>query len=79
MEEHNRRLFAVLDRLRQVGLSRNGNKCQFRLSKLRYVASVERPIQELTRKGVKFVWGEEQQTAFERLKQLITHTDTLAY
>ena len=43
------------------------------------LASVARPIQELTRKGVKFVWGEEQQTAFERLKQMITHADTLAY
>ena len=43
------------------------------------LASVTKPIQELTRKGVKFVWGEEQQTAFERLKQMITHADTLAY
>lgn len=43
------------------------------------VASVARPIQVLTRKGVKFVGGAEQQTAFERLKQMITQVDTLTY
>ena len=41
------------------------------------VASAVRAIQELTRKGAKFVWGAEQQTAFEMLK--LTKADTLAY
>ena len=40
------------------------------------VASVVRPKQELTRKGAKFVWEAEQQTAFERLKQMISHAET---
>ena len=127
VEEHDRRLFAVLQMLREVGLTLNGNKCEFRLSKLtsfgheltsdginpsekkiaairdarppkdarevrsfmglvQYsakflpdVASVSRPIQELTRKGTKFVWGVEQQTPFKRLKLMITQADTLAY
>ena len=43
------------------------------------VASVAKPIQELTRKGVTFKWGEEQQTAFQDLKNLITQAETLAY
>ena len=43
------------------------------------VASVAKPIQELTRKGVVFHWGKEQQTAFEELKRLITQAETLAY
>lgn len=108
VEEHDRRLFAVLDTLRQAGLILNGNKCEFRLSKLTFsgheltsdginpseekiaairdarapkdasdirsfmgivqysakfmadLASVAKPIQELTRKSVKFVRGEEQ-------------------
>ena len=34
---------------------------------------------DLTRKHVKFVWGNEQQSAFERLKALISRADTLAY
>ena len=36
VEECDRRLFAVLDRLRQSGLTLNGNKCEFRLSKLTF-------------------------------------------
>lgn len=127
VEEHDKRLFAVLDRLSEVGLTVNGHKCQFRLSKLTFfgheltsdginpceekiaairdarppkdasevrsfmgivqysskfmpdVASVAKPIQELTRKGVVFHWGNEQQAAFEELKRLITQAETLAY
>ena len=36
VEEHDRRLFVVLDRLRQAGLTLNGNRCEFRLSKLTF-------------------------------------------
>ena len=128
VEEHDKRLFGVLDRLRdQVGLTLNGNKCEFRLSKLTFfgheltsnginpseekivairdarppmdasevrsfmglvqcsakfipdVASVAKPIQELTRNKTKFVWGVEQQTAFQELKRTITKVDTVAY
>ena len=46
VEEHDRRLFAVLDRLREVGLTPNGNKCEFRLSKLTFFGH------ELTSDGV---------------------------
>ena len=43
------------------------------------LASITRPIQDLTRKGVAFVWGAEQQKAFQELKRLITQAETLAY
>ena len=43
------------------------------------VASVAKPIQELTRKDVAFKWGEEQQTDFQELKCLITQAETLGY
>ena len=33
----------------------------------------------MTRKGVPFVWGAEQQKAFHELKRLITQAETLAY
>ena len=36
VEEHDRRLFAVLDRLIEVGLTVNGDKCEFRLTKLKF-------------------------------------------
>ena len=41
--------------------------------------SIARPIQDLTRKGILFVWGAEQQKAFQDLKLLITHAETLPY
>ena len=44
-----------------------------------YLTTIGRPIMNLTRKHVKFVWGNEQQSAFERLKLLISQADTLAY
>jgi len=116
-----------LDRLSEVGLTVNREKCKFPLSKLTFfsheltsdginpskekvaairdaqppkdasevqsfmglvqysekfmpdVASIAKPIQELTRKGVTFKWGEEQQTAFQELKCLITQAETLGY
>ena len=36
VEEHDSRLFAVLDRLIEVGLTVNGDKCEFRLTKLKF-------------------------------------------
>ena len=43
------------------------------------VASIAEPIQELTWKNVTFKWGEEQQTASEELKALVTQAETLGY
>ena len=40
------------------------------------VASVAKPIKELAGKGIVFCWGKEQQTAFEKLKWLITQAET---
>jgi len=113
-----------LDRLSEVGLTVNGETCEFWFSKLTFfgheltsngvnpseekvaairdarppkdasevrsfmglvqysakfmpdVPSIAKPIQELTRKGVTFNWGEEQQTAFEELKSLVTQAES---
>ena len=43
------------------------------------LASTAGPIQDLTRKGLPFVWVAEQQKAFHELKRLITQAETLAY
>ena len=42
-------------------------------------ASIARPIQDLTRKNVDFVWRKKQQYAFIKLKSLMTKPDVLAY
>lgn len=47
VEEHDSRLFAVLDRLRQAGLAKNDNKHEFRLPKLTFSGH------ELTSDGIK--------------------------
>ena len=43
------------------------------------LSSIAEPIQRLTHKNAEFKWGKEQQVAFEKLKELITHADALAY
>lgn len=126
-EQHDKRLLAVLDRLREAGLTLNKDKCEFRLPRLTFfghevtqtgiepseekvaairqagppqnvsearsflglaqfvskfvpdLSSIAEPIQRLTHKNTEFKWGKEQQLAFEKLKELITHADVLAY
>ena len=46
MEEHDQRLFAVLDMLREVRLTLDGKKCEFRLTKLTFFGH------KLTTRGV---------------------------
>ena len=43
------------------------------------LSSIAEPIQRLTHKNVEFKWGQEQQIALEKLKELITKADALAY
>ena len=48
----------------------------------RYVpdfSTVCKPLFDLTRKGVPFTWGEEQQKAFETMKALLTQAPILGY
>ena len=46
IEEHDRNLHAVLTRLKEKGLTLNGDKCQFRLPKLTFLGH------DLSRQGV---------------------------
>ena len=43
------------------------------------LASIAEPLHRLTRKQTPFVWGTEQQGAFDALKDSLTNADTLAY
>ena len=43
------------------------------------LSQVMEPIRRLTIKGVDWIWGPEQRTAFKAMKQLITSTPILAY
>ena len=127
LEEHDRNLHGVLQRLRESGLTLNGEKCMFRLHRLTFFgqdlssegvvpseekigavvnaqapknasevrsfvqivqylskfvpnfSQVAEPLRKLLRKGQPFVWGTEQQVAFEELKRLMTSANALAY
>ena len=43
------------------------------------LATVSEPLQQLTRKGVTFKWGEKQQEAFKALKETLASAETLVY
>ena len=42
-------------------------------------AEVSRPLYDLLVKNKKFVWGQDQQAAFEKLKQALISAPILAY
>lgn len=44
-----------------------------------HYASITAPLRELTKKDVKFKWGEKEQTAFGKLKDSITCDDIVTY
>ena len=43
------------------------------------LATVSEPLRKLTQKNVTFVWGSEQDIAFQKLKQRLANADTLGY
>jgi len=43
------------------------------------LATAAEPLQQLTRKGVPFKWGEKQQEVFKALKETLASAETLAY
>ena len=42
-------------------------------------ATIAEPIRKLTRKREQFVWGKDQQTAFDQLKNILTSAQVMAY
>ena len=127
IKQHDERLFAVLDKLKQSGLTLNKEKCQFRLNKLVFMGhvlsdkgvsiteerskalmearrpesvsevrsfmglvnfcgrfindlvSIAEPLTRLTRKDIPFKWGNDQEKAFNKLKDTLSSPKTLAY
>ena len=72
--------------IRQAGPPQNVSKARSFLGLAQFVSkfvpnlsSIAEPIQRLTHKNAEFKWGKEQQVAFEKLKELITHVDALVY
>ena len=72
--------------IRQADLPQNVREARSFLGLAQFVSkfvpdmsSIAEPIQRLTHKNAEFKWGKEQQAAFEKLKELISNGDALAY
>jgi transposase InsO family protein len=53
--------------------------CVFYRRFIQNFSQIARPLHELTKESVKFVWGEAQKKAFEELKHRLTTAPVLAY
>ncbi|GJZ80964.1 putative reverse transcriptase domain-containing protein [Tanacetum coccineum] len=62
-EEHEVHLKLILELLKKEELYAKFSKCNFWLSK------IARPMTKLTQKSVKYEWGENEEKAFQLLKQ----------
>ncbi|GBL98830.1 Retrovirus-related Pol polyprotein from transposon 17.6 [Araneus ventricosus] len=65
-EEHLEDLRQVFDSLQHFKLHANRSKCNFTCPKF---AKISRPLSNLTKKRTSWKWGQDEQTAFERLKE----------
>ena len=127
VEEHDKRLDAVLSKLKASGMTLNREKCVYRMNELQFLgfllsekgigpaeskvnavknatkpktaaevrsflglvnfsarfienlATKSEPLRKLTKKSEKFVWGDDQQKAFDQLKTDLSKAETLAY
>ncbi|GKC99805.1 putative reverse transcriptase domain-containing protein [Tanacetum coccineum] len=62
-EEHEEHLKLILELLKKEELYAKFSKCEFWLPK------IARPMTKLTQKSVKYKWGENEEAAFQLLKQ----------
>ena len=53
--------------------------CSYYRKFVRSFADITKPLHKLTEKDVRYVWSEECDTAFQRLKYLLTSTPILGY
>ena len=61
------------------GRSCNLSTVQYSAKFISNLATIWRPILDLTRKDTKVYWGPEQESAFKKLKRLISKAEILAY
>ncbi|CAB3986098.1 Hypothetical predicted protein [Paramuricea clavata] len=70
IELHDQRLTKVLEKLQEKGLTLNPEK---------YLDTIAEHLRKLTRTTTPFVWGEEQKSSFQELKDKMSSADSLAY
>nr|GEW41195.1 hypothetical protein [Tanacetum cinerariifolium] len=81
-EEHEQHLRIMLELLRKEQLYAKFSKCEFWLREVQFLGHVGNeiasPVTTLTQKASKFIWGQEEEQAFETLKQRLSSAPILA-
>ncbi|UYV84627.1 K02A2.6-like, partial [Cordylochernes scorpioides] len=81
-QELEERLRKVLQRFDKVGIRLNRNKCKFAMEELDilgHIVNSEEPLNNLTRKNVRWNWDLKTNKAFQDLKESLTKEPCLAY
>ena len=63
----------------KLGVQRLLGLAQYLAKFLPHLSDVTKPLMDLTQSNVLWVWNEAQQTAFEKLKEMVTRTPVLRY
>ena len=63
----------------KLGVQRLLGLAQYLAKFLPHHSDVTKPLRDLTQSYVLWVWNEAQQTAFEKLKEMVTRTPVLCY
>lgn len=63
----------------KLGVQRLLGLAQFLAKFLPHLSDVSKPLRDLTQSNVLWVWNEAQQTAFEKVKEMVAHTPVLRH
>nr|GEW48468.1 putative reverse transcriptase domain-containing protein [Tanacetum cinerariifolium] len=77
-EEHANRLRIIMELLRKEKLYAKFSKCDFKIRFIKDFTKITKSLTILTQKDKKFVWGEDQEMAFQILKQKLYEALILA-
>ncbi|GJX01635.1 putative reverse transcriptase domain-containing protein [Tanacetum coccineum] len=80
-KEHEEHLRAILELLKKKELYAKFSKCEFWISKRRFIkgfSKIAKSMTKLTQKGVKFDWGDKEEAAFQLIKKKLCSAPILA-
>ena len=63
----------------KLGVQRLLGLAQYLAKFLPHLSDTTKPLRDLTQNDIQWVWNEPQQTAFEKLKEMVTRTPVLRY
>ncbi|UYV84236.1 hypothetical protein LAZ67_X001628 [Cordylochernes scorpioides] len=79
IEQLDQRLKKVFERFQQVGLKLNKSTCGFLRKFIPDFSKLAEPLNNLTRKDIKWKWSKKEEDSFRKLKEALTKNPCLAY